>query len=204
MMLDLGSVLGVITLGLLSPGPDFFLIVKNSLGGSRALAFGTVLGIAAGIGVQMLAISLGLAGMPTPVLRAVQVAGAVFLCYVGVRAVLSRPPPDDAPAAAEGGAGARSGFTEGLLCNLTNAKAFFFFVALFAQFLRPDASLTWRVVLPVTVVVHGAVGWSIVVMAVQSPPVARRLSRAQRWLPRAFGSVLIVFGLLMAWQLQRG
>ena len=196
MLADLAGLLAVMTLGLLSPGPDFFLVVKNSLAGSRRRAFGTVAGIATGLAAQVLVITLGFAAASPMVMRAVQWTGAAFLAYVGLRALLSRSAPDDAAAANARPTGARGGFVEGLLCNLTNPKAFLFFLSLFAQFVKPETAPAWRIILPVTIVLHGAVAWSLVVLAVQSPPIAQRLNRAQRWLPRAFGAALL---LLAAW-----
>jgi len=183
MFSDLLWLLGVLTLGLLSPGPDFFLVVRNSLGGSRARALGTVGGIAIGLAVQGMVIALGFAAAPAGVLRGVQLVGAAFLAYLGIRSLLAPPiapgAADTPPGAAQ--PGAHSGLVEGLLCNLTNPKAFLFFVSLYAQVMRPGVAAGWRVVLPVTVVLHALVCWSLIVLAVQSPPVARRLQRAQRW-----------------------
>jgi threonine/homoserine/homoserine lactone efflux protein len=192
MIANLAWLLVVLTLGLLSPGPDFWLIVKNSMGTPRSYALGTVAGIATGLAVQMLVISFGFGAAPPAVLRGVQLAGVAFLAFVGLRALLAAPAGGTGAPAAALRAGVRSGYFQGLLCNLTNPKAFLFFVSLFAQTLRPDTGRLWRVVLPVAVVIHGATAWSLVVAALQSPPVARRLERAQRWLPRAFGAALIV------------
>jgi len=201
---DLAAVLVVLTLGLLSPGPDFLLVVKNSVGTTRAYALGTVAGIATGLAVQMAVISLGLVAAPPSVLLGVQWAGAVFLASIGLRALIARPRPGPTPSVARSLPGARTGYAEGLLCNLTNPKAFLFFVSLFAQTLRADSGTAWRIALPVAVVLHGATAWSLVSTAVRSPPVARRLERAQRWLPRAFGAVLLVFaGVVLAEILRR-
>lgn len=203
MLLQLTWLLGVLTLGLLSPGPDFLLVVTNSVGGSRRRAIGTVAGIATGLAAQMLMISLGLAAAPPAVLRAVQLGGAAFLAWLGLRALLAAPRElETAPLTAS--PGARSGFAEGLLCNLTNPKAFLFFVGLFAQTVRADSPLLWRVAVPVIVVLHGAVLWSVVVLAVQAPPVVSRLVRAQRWLPRAFGGALLALAAWVAWGAWRG
>jgi len=38
---------------------------------------------------------------------------------------------------------------------------------------------------------------------VQAPPVARQLTRAQHWLPRAFGAALLVFAAAIAWKTLR-
>lgn len=203
MLVNLAWLLVVLTLGLLSPGPDFLLIVKNSVGTPRAYALGTVAGIATGLAAQMLVISLGFVAASPTALRVVQLAGAVFLAYLGGRAWLAAPGPGAPGGGAGGSPGIRSGFLQGLVCNLTNPKAFLFFVSVFAQTLRPDTDRLWRVVLPVAVVLHGAAAWSLVVAALQSPPVARRLERAQRWLPRAFGAALIALAgavVLEAWR----
>jgi len=204
---QLATLLGILTVGLLSPGPDFFLIVKNSMSGSRARAFATGFGISTGLTVQMLALSLGLAVAPPVVLQGIQMAGAVVLAWIGLKALLARPPSESEMAAAEitvarkreRGQAAR-GFAEGFLCNVTNVKVFVFFVSLFSQFIRPDSSLGWHVLVPAIVVVHGAVMWTLINWALMFPPVARQLARAQRWLPRAFGAILVAFAIFVAYE----
>jgi threonine/homoserine/homoserine lactone efflux protein len=205
MIAELTGLLLVLTLGLLSPGPDFFLIVKNSLGTSRGRAFGTVAGIATGLAVQTAVISFGFAVALPSLLRSVQIVGAVFLAWVGLRALLGGlDEAADASTPDKSKTHVRAGYVQGLLCNLTNPKAFLFFVSLFAQVLRPGTAAAWRLVLPVAVVVHGGVAWSLVVLAVQSPPVQRRLERAQRWLPKVFGAALIFLAAAVAWEVWIG
>ena len=207
MLPQLATLLGILTLGLISPGPDFFLIVKNSMSGSRARAFATGWGIAGGLCIQVLALSLGLAMAPPIVLRIVQLAGAAFLAWIGLRALLARP--EAATTAGEmqrpnarfrERGQAAAGFMEGFLCNVTNVKVFVFFTSIFSQFIRPDSPASWHVVMPVVVVAHGAVMWTLITWALLFPPVARQLARVQRWLPRVFGAILIGFALFVAWE----
>ena len=210
MLAQLLGLLGVLSLGLLSPGPDFLLILRNSLGPTAARGFGTVAGITLGLAAQTAAIALGFAALPPTALRVLQLAGAAYLAYLGLRALLARPataappPPTGrnilARSGHESASAARSGFVDGLVCNLTNPKAFLFFVGLFAQLLPPGAPLGWRIALPLTIVAHGAVLWSLVVLALRSPPVAARLQRAQHWLPRAFGLALLALAGWLAGQ----
>ena len=200
---NLAALLVVLTLGLLSPGPDFLIIVKNSVGTPRGYALGTVAGIATGLTAQMLVISLGFVAAPPSVLLGVQVAGVVFLGYVGLRALWTAPPKTYLPEAKRTPPNVRRGYGEGLICNLTNPKAFLFFVSVFAQAFRPGSGVAWRIVLPAAIVVHGATAWSLVVAAVRSPPVARRLEHAQRWLPRVFGAVLLAFAGAMIVEIVR-
>lgn len=198
MVVDLFSLLVVLTVGLLTPGPDFLLVCKNSMGGSRVRAFATVAGVVAGLMVQMVTIAIGITALSLDGLRWVQLAGAVFLAVIGGRALLATVPATDAaPVRGAAGGGA---FLAGLACNLSNPKAFLFYVSLFAQVVPSGGASVWRDLLPVVFVVHGAVAWTVVVLALQSPPVARQLRRAQGWLPRAFGVVLLTFAAWVAWQ----
>ncbi len=198
MLAHLAGLLGVLTLGLLSPGPDFLLILRNSLGPTARRGLGTAAGIALGLAVQVAAISLGFAALPAPAMRALQLAGAAYLAYLGLRALCTRTTADTASAEPVVH-GARSGFVDGLVCNLTNPKAFLFFVGLFAQVLPPGTPLGWRIALPVTIVVHGATLWTLVVLALRAPLVAAQLRRAQHWLPRVFGLALLALAAWLAW-----
>ncbi len=212
MLAQLLGLLGVLSLGLLSPGPDFLLILRNSLGPTAARGLGTVAGITLGLAVQVLAISLGCAALPAAAMRALQLAGAAYLAYLGLRALLARADATVSTTAADQGrkilmrsdhenaSAARRGFVDGLVCNLTNPKAFLFFVGLFAQLLPTGTALGWRIAVPVTIVVHGAVLWTLVVLALRAPVVAAQLRRAQHWLPRAFGLALLALALWLAWR----
>ena len=221
----LAGLFGVLTLGLLSPGPDFLLILRNSLGPTAARGLGTVAGIGLGLAVQMLAISLGFASLPPQAMRVVQLAGAAYLAYLGLRSLLARAEPPTPPTAASpipppvsgthtflfrseqesmrsarGASGPfHRGFLDGLICNLTNPKAFLFFVGLFAQVVPAGASLPRRIGLPVAIVVHGATLWTLIVLALRAPLVAAQLRRAQHWLPRAFGLALLALAAWLVW-----
>ena len=221
----LAGLFGVLTLGLLSPGPDFLLILRNSLGPTAARGFGTVAGIGLGLAVQMLAISLGFASLPPQAMRLVQLAGAAYLAYLGLRSLLARAEPPTSPAAAfpgstpaagthaslfrseqtsvrfarEAAGPFRRGFLDGLICNLTNPKAFLFFVGLFAQVVPAGTSLPRRIGLPVAIIVHGATLWTLIVLALRAPLIAAQLRRAQHWLPRAFGVLLLALAAWLAW-----
>jgi len=131
-----------------TPGPDTALIIRNALaGGPRAstlTAFGVALGSAAWAAAATLGIGL-LLDLSAGAFTALKLAGAAYLCYLGLRTLLSRAPerpPDASPQARLD----RSSFAQGLLSNLLNPKAGAFFVTLMPQFvLAGDPG--WRLVL---------------------------------------------------------
>jgi threonine/homoserine/homoserine lactone efflux protein len=171
--------------------------------GSRIQGLATAGGIVTGLGVHTSLIAFGIGAVPAEAMRAVSAFGACFLAWLGIRALVTRASVAIEGAPVDRARAVRFGFVEGLVCNLTNPKAFLFFVSVFAQLIPAGLRPGWRVVLPIIVVVHGAVMWGLMVFALQSRPVAHRLARMQRWLPRAFGAALLVFAALVAIDLVR-
>lgn len=203
MPIDLASILVILTVGLVTPGPDMMIVLKNSLGG-RVRGFATVAGIALGLGLQtaLLAVAFTLLAEHTAAIaNALRWAGAGVLLYFGARALLSPSPSADMQIPEAPQVDARSAFAEGLLCNLTNPKAFLFFTGVFSQLIGPASPRWLAVALPAIIVVHGAVCWSVISMMVQSGQVAGRLRRAQGVLVKVFGALLVLFGLgLVLWR----
>src|SRR5688572_1022135 len=149
----------------ITPGQDTFFILGRSLAGGRSAGIAAALGVTAGTVVHTLAAALGLSALlaTSPyAFTAVKLAGAVYLLYFGVRALLTRDSglPADAPV---DGAGRWSAFRQGVLTNVLNPKVALFFLALMPQFI--DASSTSQVaaflVLGVTFMALGVV-WCVV------------------------------------------
>lgn len=199
MGIQIAVLLGVLTLGLLTPGPDFLVVVRNSVGATRIRGFATVLGITTGLAIQTSLVSLGVGALPPRAIETVALAGAVFLAWLGLRTFFEREDGEARIKPASTRADARSGFAQGFACNLTNPKAFLFFVSVFAQALPSAATWVWHIGLPVLVVTHGAIVWSLVVLTLQSGPLASRFARVQHWLPRVFGVVLLLFAAFIVW-----
>ncbi|MFI1459611.1 LysE family translocator [Nocardia carnea] len=121
-----------------SPGPDMAVIISRALTGWTAGAAAT-LGVAAGMFVWVLAAVTGIAALLAASAQAftvVKVAGALYLVYLGVRALLAARRRGDVPGAE---APVRPGTpldnaVRGFLSNILNAKAAVLFVALIPQF----------------------------------------------------------------------
>jgi len=86
------SFAGVCLLLALMPGPDSFLVLRYSIGGTRP-------GVAAAIGVAIgslfwaVVVALGVAALleqSASAYRVVKIAGGLYLLYLGVRALLRR------------------------------------------------------------------------------------------------------------------
>lgn len=127
----------------LTPGQDTFFILGRSIASGRPAGIAAALGITVGsIGHTLLA-ALGLSALlaTSPyAFTVVKFAGAAYLFYIGVRALLSRSnglPGEDANA---GDDGRWSAFRQGIVTNLLNPKVALFFLALMPQFISADSN----------------------------------------------------------------
>ena len=137
---------GVVGLGAMSPGPDFAVVVRRSALSGRAAGMAAATGVATGVFLWAVAAAAGVAALVATVpvvLTIIRYAGAAYLAYLGIRALLAAWRPPAAGSEAQPGS-AGGAFRDGLLCNALNPKAAVFFLALLPQFLpaHPGAADT--------------------------------------------------------------
>jgi threonine/homoserine/homoserine lactone efflux protein len=158
-----------------TPGPGVFYIVTRSATQGRPAGLASVAGVALGNLGNGIAASLGLAtlfAISTLAFTFVKYAGALYLIYLGIRTIRSRPTPS--PAALQlPSAALKRIFIDGFLVALFNPKTAIFFAAFVPQFL--DASTATPV---------GTVGLSVVfvlIAATTDSIYALLASSAREW-----------------------
>ncbi|TDC37560.1 LysE family translocator [Micromonospora sp. 15K316] len=197
-MVDAGALVGMslVALGIvLTPGPNMVYLVSRSVTQGRRAGFVSLLGVAAGFGIYLLAAVAGLATVfvLVPALyTAVKLAGAAYLLWLAWRTL--RPggssPFTPAPMPVER---PRRLFTMGLVTNLLNPKIAILYVSLLPQFVQPQRGqvalqslLLGLTQISVAVVVNGLI---VLTAGALAGFFARRPSwlRVQRWV---MGTVL--------------
>jgi len=127
----------------ITPGQDTFFILGRSLASGRAAGIAAALGITAGSVIHTFLAALGLSALlaTSPyAFMAVKFAGAAYLLYIGVRALLTRAgnlPGTDAGGESDG---RWSAFRQGIVSNLLNPKVALFFLALMPQFISAGST----------------------------------------------------------------
>jgi threonine/homoserine/homoserine lactone efflux protein len=125
-----------------TPGPTVLLCVSTAVQyGARRALFST-LGSTAAIVCIMVLSMLGLGTVLAASEQGFTLlkwAGAAYLAYLGITALLSKTSHLAVPDAAVPSASARQLFIRGLLVGASNPKALLFFGALFPQFIEPAA-----------------------------------------------------------------
>jgi threonine/homoserine/homoserine lactone efflux protein len=194
----LGTVALAHGLAVASPGPDFAMVVRQSLAFGRAAGVWTAAGIGAGI---LFHVAYGLFGLNWLTQRypwsltALGVAGALFLLWMGGQAVRARPLPDngeDLPPA-QAGTAARF-FAIGVLTNVLNPKAVLFFVALFTAVVTGPVSTALKVTLGLWIPLATFAWFAFVATMLGNAATRRKLRHVAHWIDRAMGVVLLVLG----------
>lgn len=124
------------------PGPSVLYAVTQRVRSGPAAGACAVLGLESGLALHVGAACLGVSGLVAAsgaLLRVLQVAGAAYLAWLGIRLLVGRETavaPTTAPGAARGLARV---YLAGLLVDLLNPKTVLFFVAVLPQFVDASA-----------------------------------------------------------------
>ena len=136
----------------------------------------------------------------------VKMAGAVYLVYIGVRTILSRPSVPGSDESKPVGLDSSASYNRGVMDGLLNPKSAIFFLAFLPQFVRSESSsyTSQILVLGMITVVAGVFVEAIVIILVNV--VGQKLVKNtgfMKWLDRASGLVLISLGVKLALTTQK-
>lgn len=186
----------------MSPGPDFFLVMKNSLCCSRKIGIASSSGIAAALTIHS---AYTIAGIALIIQHyrflyvIIQLFGALYLAYLGIRTIFStfKKIKIELEETCENNSNKsiREGFINGFLCNLLNPKAFVFFLSIFSQFISPDMSKWMEFVYGIEVVLTIGLWFVLLSVFVSLKGFRRFYERIDLWLERIFGTILIFFAI---------
>ncbi|ELY9424349.1 LysE family transporter [Cronobacter dublinensis] len=192
----------IAALGMLSPGPDFFLVIKNAARYPRSAAMMTAAGVIAGVITHMTYCVAGIAVVITTtpwLFGALKYVGAAYLVWLGVNALLARGTTSLAlDSVAQESTSLKKAFLQGYLCNLLNPKATLFFLAMFTQVLNVNSGMMEKLWYAGIIVALTLVWWPLLVWLIQSAPVRRGLTKAQKVIDKLLGGMLLALGIKVA------
>ncbi|MFA7821578.1 LysE family transporter [Aeromonas dhakensis] len=199
-MTELLAVVAITFFAVISPGPDFAMVSRNSLLLSRRSGVLTALGIGAGVCVHVTYTLLGVGLLIQQSLwlfNLIKLAGAAYLIFLGIKMLRAKPATAevlaDQPALSSLGA-LRTGF----LTNVLNPKTTIFIVSLFMQVVQPQTPLAVQLGYGAFIVLAHAVWFSAVAIFFSTDSVRGRLLAVRHWIDRVFGALLVGFGVLLA------
>ncbi len=124
------------------PGPSVLFVISRGVVHGRRAGLATVVGNAAGLVVQVVAVALGLGAVVASSVAAftvVKLAGAAYLVFLGVSAIRERRSLAAAFAHPEAVPLGRI-LREGFLVGVTNPKSLVLFTAVLPQFVDPHGA----------------------------------------------------------------
>lgn len=187
-------------LAVMSPGPDFAIIVQHSLTQPRGVVRCTSLGIALGVllhvGYSILGIGL-LISRSILLFNAIKLLGAGYLVYIGWKAMVSRPleGPGAAANATRISLTRFAALRVGFLCNALNPKVTLFFLALFTQVIDPLTPLSMQVAYGLWMSVQTYLWFSMLGSILSLSIIRRHMQRVQHCVERIMGAILIALGI---------
>jgi threonine/homoserine/homoserine lactone efflux protein len=198
-----GGFLAFAVVLVLVPGPDFAVVMKNTLTAGRGRGMWSAAGVASSNAVQGGAAAAGLGVLVLqvePLFQAIKWTGIAYLLYLGLQsfrsAIRGRYP--DLASAGNRSVQQLKGYQQGFLSNITNPKVLVFYLAVLPQFLGPHAPV---IVLVVFALSHAVLSLAYLLLLVGGIARARQLlarRRVRRALDVATGSALVGFSAKLA------
>ena len=207
MVTNFAAFLGVSVLVIVTPGQDTALTIRNALLGGRRGGIFTAVGVSTGQAVWALATSVGVAALlraSEPAFLAVKLAGAAYLVFLGVQALLGALRPHRFAHRAAGDSWsrrvtARTALRQGVISNLGNPKMAVFFTSLLPQFTTSGhASFLGLLLLGLLFSLMTLVWLTSYSFAVAKAGDVLRRPAIRGWLDGLTGAVLVGLGLRLA------
>lgn len=190
-------------LALISPGPDFLMMVRSALRNSRRRAIGVALGIALANGIYIALCIIGVGAAITHslwLMTVLKLMGGAFLLYVAWHALKARR--SDYAFIVQQAAGGTSGnapsfakeFLLGLASGLSNPKNIIFYLSLFSVVLTPQAGTGLTIGLGIWMT-FAVFAWdSLIVLVLSQSKIRGWFAKAAFYIDKTAGLLLGLMG----------
>lgn len=189
-------------LAVVSPGPDFIMITRNSLIYSRKTGIYSALGLGLGILVHVAysLVGIGLIISKSILLfNIIKYIGAAYLIYIGYKSLTSKSSSLHLENQAHKQdiskfAAIRMGF----ITNATNPKATLFFLSLFTLVINPETPLFVKLFMGIEMSITTSLWFIFVAFLISHRLIKDRVNKAQQKAEKFIGIILIGLGIKVA------
>lgn len=195
-------------LALLSPGPDFVLVVKSAIRNNGKNALGVALGIASANAVYIALCLIGVGSIlaaSVPVMITLKIIGGLFLIYLAAQALLARKhsysqldlaDTDDAQASSMAVETTFiKEFIAGFMSGIFNPKNLLFYLSLFTVVLTPDIGMGFKLGLGIWMAVIVFAWDAAIIFLLSTPKVRRSFTKAAYYIDKVTGALLGLIGV---------
>lgn len=196
-MNELIAVAAITILAVISPGPDFAMVTRNSYAYGRSSGLMAAFGIACGVQVHVFYTVLGIALVIThsPMLfMAMKALGAGYLIYLGWKSLTSKSSLQQGTAIGPRPSAGKA-FAMGFLTNALNPKTMLFVVATYSQVVQVSNSLATNFAYGLFMSFSHWLWFSFVALFFSAEALRQRMLDRQHIVDKVIGTILIGLGV---------
>ncbi|GLX82314.1 LysE family translocator [Thalassotalea eurytherma] len=193
-------------LAVASPGPDFAIILKQSIQHGRKTALYTSAGIGCGILVHVIysLVGIGLIIATTPsLLSGLKYIAAAYFLYIAWHGLRAKAPATNTQqdneverlAVDRKAPSNRKAFTTGFLINALNVKATLFFVSLFSMVISIDTPTSIKATYGLYMAIATGLWFSGLSLVLSHHKIRNKIMSKGYWLDRIMGLVLLILAI---------
>lgn len=202
-MTEFFTITFIIMLAAVSPGPDFALVIKNSLQHNRKSGIFSALGVSCSLLIHSTYCIFGLAIIISHSLflfNIIKYLGAGYLIYLGIKSLLAKRKeiPKIQDQASRSSLSNLQSFMQGFLCNLLNPKAIMFILAFFTLIIKPSTSLPAQFGFGIEIFLIHFIWFSWLSIMITHSRVKKTLNKIEFYIVKVMGIFLIAFGAHVA------
>lgn len=196
-MNEIIAVATITVLAVISPGPDFAMVTRNSYTYGIKTGLLCALGIATGVQVHVFYTVFGITLIimsSSTLFLMVKLIGVFYLVYIGYKSLTNKVKisPDSTTAKP---LSALAAFKNGFLTNALNPKTMFFLVSVYSQVIDTHNSIGLNLSYGLFISFAHLVWFSLIALFFATPSVRNKVLNYQFVMDRAIGLLLIALGL---------
>ncbi len=190
-------------LAVASPGPDFAIIVRQSITYGKQTALWSSLGVGMGILIHVCYCLLGIGMIVSQSIIAfniMKILGALYLIYIGYKSLKAQPQNVSITLENKNRLAqpVSKAIWTGFLTNGLNPKATLFFLSLFTVIIDPATPLVTQGVYGLYMAVATGVWFSLLSLFFGHKHIRSFFMKTGHWFERLTGVVLILLGIRLA------
>lgn len=197
-----GTVILAHFLALISPGPDFLLLVKSSLSNSAKRVIGMALGIALANGIYIALCIIGVGAIIVKsfyLMVALKILGGLFLLYIAYHAIKAKKSDyqflvNTQIDNEQNGRSFLKEFMLGLISGLSNPKNIVFYLSLFSVVLTPSVSIKLTIALGLWMTFLVFIWDAMIVFVLARQKVRKIFAKVAYYLDKIAGILLGIMG----------
>ena len=186
-----------------SPGPDFVLISRQSFRYGRTIAIWTSVGIAIGI---LFHVALSLAGLSLLLQNQpdffwyLKLVAALYIGYLGLTSLILKGPINLQGNSTDGEGRYLKSISSGFLTNALNPKAFIFFITVFTLVINEDTGIVIKSLLGIYMSMATFIWFTFMSILLTNEKATERFKNLIPWLEKITGLFLLILAIKIIFQ----